>query len=74
MNNLHYQFPFIHVDFKVVCDICHFAKHRKLHFSDSFNKDQKPFDLIHFDIWGSIATKSIHYHAYFFSAVGDCSR
>jgi hypothetical protein len=50
MNLLKSSFPFVHVDSKATCDVCHFAKHRKLPFPDSGNKASKPFDLIHFDI------------------------
>jgi hypothetical protein len=57
------KFPFVSHDSDAVCDVCHFAKHRKL-----------PFDLIHFDIWGPISVKSVHHHSYFLTAVDDYSR
>ncbi|MCH85324.1 retrovirus-related Pol polyprotein from transposon TNT 1-94, partial [Trifolium medium] len=41
---------------------------------ESLNKADKPFDLIHFDIWGPIAVHSVHHHTYFLTAVDDCSR
>lgn len=71
---LHSQFPFIVNDSSSVCDICHFAKHRKLPFVHSYHKAIKCFDLIHFDIWGPISIKSVHNHAYFLTAVDDHSR
>ncbi|XP_058734143.1 uncharacterized protein LOC131605858 [Vicia villosa] len=49
--NLKEQFPFIVSDQKAICDVCHFAKHRKSSFPHSTNKALKPYDLIHFDIW-----------------------
>jgi len=74
MNLLKSSFPFVHVDSKATCDVCRFAKHRKHPFLDSCNKASKPFDLIHFDIWGPISVPSIHQHVYFLTAVDDYSR
>jgi IS30 family transposase len=74
MQSFHSQFPVITVDSKVVCDVCHFAKHKKLPFSNSFNKVVKPFELIHFNICGPIVVKSVHHHSYFLTAVNDHSR
>lgn len=74
MNSLHSQFPFVNVDNKAICDVCHYAKHRKLPFDSSCKRAHKPFELIHFDIWGPIAVPSIHGHSYFLTAVDDYSR
>jgi len=74
MNFLKSCFPFVHVDCKATCDVCHFAKHKKLPFPDSCNKASKPFDLIHFDIWGPISVPSVHKHVYFLTVVDDYSR
>jgi len=68
------MFPFVHVDSKATCDVCHFAKHRKLPFPESCNKAEKPFELIHFDICGPISISSIHNHSYFLTVVDDFSR
>jgi hypothetical protein len=57
------EFPFIDVDNKATCDVCHYAKQKKLPFHTSFKKASKPFELLHFDIWGPIAIKSIHGHS-----------
>jgi hypothetical protein len=54
--------------------VCHFSRHRKLPYSVSANKANVPCELIHFDIWGPIATKSMHNHAFFLTAVDDYSR
>jgi len=59
---------------KATCDVCHFAKHRKLPFYESCNKAEKPFELIHFDIWGPTLNSSIHKHSYFLTAVDDYNR
>jgi hypothetical protein len=74
MAYMHLEFPFIDVDNKATCDVCHYAKQRKLPFQSSFNKASKPFGLLHFDIWGPIATASIHGHSYFLTVVDDYSR
>jgi hypothetical protein len=65
MQILHKQFPYIIVDHKGVCDICHLAKHKKLPYTNSCNKAMIPFEMIHFDIWGPISTKSLHGHCFF---------
>jgi len=73
MNSLHSQFPFVNVGNKEICDVCYYAKHRKLPFDSSCKQANKPFELIHFDIWGPIAVKSIHGHSYFLIAIDDYS-
>jgi hypothetical protein len=74
MTLLHSDFPFIVIDQKGVCDVCHLAKHEKLPYQRSFNKALKPFDLIHFDIWGPLAIKHVHGFSYFLTVVDDFSR
>jgi hypothetical protein len=74
MSSMHSDFPFIDVDNKATCDVCHYAKQKKLPFYSSFNKADKPFELLHFDIWGPIATQSIHGHSCFLTAVDDYRR
>jgi len=44
------RFPYIHFLNKIVCDICHYAKHHKLPFSHSSTTSTAVFDLIHVDI------------------------
>ena len=56
------------------CDICHLSKQKKLSFSQSFNKANASFDLLHFDIWGPFRQNSIQNHKYFFTIVDDFSR
>jgi hypothetical protein len=74
MQTLHSQFPYISIDNKGVCDVCHLARHRKNPYSTSLNKAVTPYDTIHFDIWGPLNTKSLHGYAYFLTAVDDHSR
>jgi hypothetical protein len=74
MKLLHSKFPYIVVDNKGVCDICHIARQKKIPFTVSLNKAVSPFDIIHCDIWGPISTKSIHGYSYFLTIVDDYSR
>jgi len=73
MISLNSEFPFIFVDPKAVCDVCHYARHKKLPYNASLNKVDSPYELIHFDIWGPISIQSIHGHSYFLTAVDDFS-
>jgi len=43
-------YPSISCDNKSVCDICHFAKQRKLPFNVSLSHASSKFELLHFDI------------------------
>jgi hypothetical protein len=74
MQTLHSHFPYISIDNKGVCDVCHLAKHKKNSYSTSLNKAVTPYATIHFDIWGPLSTKSLHGYAYFLTAVDDHSR
>ncbi|KAK2451623.1 putative mitochondrial protein [Trifolium repens] len=74
LSALHSKFPYIDVDHKGICDVCHLARHKKLPFSPSFNKASAPYELLHVDIWGPIGTLSIHGYSYFLTIVDDYSR
>lgn len=71
---LHSQFPFIKVNHKDVCDVCCYARQRKLSYTISNNRAAHPYDLIHFDIRGPLAVQSLHGHSYFLTVIDDCSR
>lgn len=64
----------INHDNKVVCDICHFAEHRKLPYPASDSIASNPFELIHFDIWGPLAVHSVLNHKYFLIVLDDYSK
>jgi len=68
------KFPFVKYNKSFICDICHFAKKKKLPFSLSSSKSKKCFDLIHVDVWGPYSFTSILGHKYFFIIVDDYSR
>lgn len=68
------MYPDIFNDSKAVCDVCHYARHKKLPYTLSHSKASQNFELLHFDIWGPVSTNSIHHHKYFLTAVDDHSR
>ena len=74
MISMNSEFPFIVVDPKAVCDVCHYARHKKLPYKISLNKAVSPYELLHFDIWGPLSIHSIHGNSYFLTAVDDFSR
>ena len=75
LRHLHTVFPYISIPRNnSVCDICHFSKQKRLPFPVSTSKSNKAFELIHCDIWGPIATPSIHGHKYFLTIVDDFTR
>ncbi|XP_019442383.1 PREDICTED: repetitive proline-rich cell wall protein 2-like [Lupinus angustifolius] len=72
---LNKAFSFINNKFNAEpCDICHYAKQKRLSFHDSNNNSAHTFDLIHMDIWGPISVPSILGHRYFLTVVDDKSR
>jgi len=68
------KFPFVKYNKSFICDICHFAKQKRLPFSLSVSKSKKCFDLIHVDVWRLYSLSSIHGHKYFLTIVDDYSR
>jgi len=68
------KFPFAKYNKSFVCDVCHFAKQKRLYFPISTSKSKKNFDLIHVDIWGPSLIPSIYDHKYFLTLVDDYSR
>jgi len=44
------KFPFVKYNKSFICDICHFAKQKRLSFPLSAFKSKKCFDLIHVDV------------------------
>ncbi|GAU35639.1 hypothetical protein TSUD_394790 [Trifolium subterraneum] len=56
------------------CDICHKSNQCRLSFSQSMNKAERPFDLIHCDLWGKYNTTSSNGSHYFLTLVDDHTR
>ena len=73
LEQLHVQNPFT-INKENICDVCHFAKQKKLPFSLSISKSSHAFELTHASIRGPLFTASIHRHHYFLSIVDDYSR
>lgn len=67
-------YPSLHFDSKATCDICHFARQKKLPFSLSSSVASQKFELLHFDIWVPLVVPSIHNHKYFLTILDDYSR
>ncbi|CAH9089473.1 unnamed protein product [Cuscuta europaea] len=56
------------------CDICHFAKQKKLPFPISTAHASNPFDLIHMDVWGPYKVTSYTGFKYFLTILDDYTR
>lgn len=56
------------------CDSCHFAKKRKLPFSNSTSFSSDPFNILHVDLWNTFSTISTLGHKYFLALVNDYTR
>jgi len=67
-------YPYIKVNKNVVCDLCHYVKHKHLPFIHSISHASDNFELLHFDIWGPLSTLSVHGHRYFLTILDDHSR
>lgn len=74
LHSLVKNFPDIHVNKHIVCDVCQFSKHKKLPFSLSTSRADSSFDLVHMDIWGPLSISSIHKFRYFLTIVDDHTR
>jgi hypothetical protein len=57
-----------------ICPICPLAKQHKLPFPVSVSISEFLFDLLHYDVWGPIATSSINGSKFFLTIVDDCTR
>ena len=53
------------------CQICPFAKQKRLPFLVSISSSNKIFDLLHMNIWGPLAITSVDGHRYFLTIVDD---
>ena len=73
INVIKNKFTYVKYNNSFVCEVCHFAKQKRLSFPISTSKSKKYFDLIHVDIWGPYSIPSIHGHKYFLTIVDDYS-
>jgi hypothetical protein len=56
------------------CDVCFYAKQKRLPFPHSNHISDSVFDLVHMDIWGPISVPSMLGYKYFLIVVDDKSR
>ena len=56
------------------CDVCEFAKHKRVSFPVSNKKTSIPFHLVHTDIWGPSIVPSVTGSKWFVSFIDDCTR
>jgi hypothetical protein len=54
-------------------DVCPLSKSTRLPFSSSTSYSVKPFDLVHYDVWGPVI-ESFDGYKYFVTFVDDFSR
>lgn len=74
LSKIYQIYPQVFSDNKAICDVFHFVRHKNLPFSLSNSRATHKFELLHFDIWGSVSINSIHNHKYFLTVVDDYSR
>jgi hypothetical protein len=74
LHNLAKNVPFISCSNNPACEICPQAKQGRLPFSSSSINTNRPFALIHCDIWGSFSQQSLNGSRYFLTIVDDFSR
>jgi hypothetical protein len=72
---LNKMFPSITVSkSSIPCDICFYAKQKRLPFPNSSTISANAFDIVHMDIWGPVSIPSILGFKYFLTVVDDKSR
>jgi hypothetical protein len=69
------KFPFVQfIPSTSPCDVCFYAKQKRLPFPHSNHISDSVFDLVHMDIWGPISVPSMLGYKYFLIVVDDKSR
>lgn len=58
----------------LVCDACEFAKHTRVLYPSIGLRSQKPFDVIHSDVWGPCEAHSISGHKWFVTFIDGFSQ
>jgi hypothetical protein len=74
MQSLHNTFPEISCNNKDICSICPLTRQHRLSFSVHNSHTCMPFELVHCDIWGPMATPSINGLNFFLTIVEDYTR
>ncbi|CAN0901456.1 Retrovirus-related Pol polyprotein from transposon TNT 1-94, partial [Linum grandiflorum] len=66
--------PAVETFHSVPCDVCHYARQKRLPFPISTSVTSQPFDLIHVDLWGPNSCPSYDGFQYFMTIVDDYTR
>ena len=74
MSLISQEFPFVKFHKVEPCDICQFARQKRLSYAVSNSRASRKFELLHFDIWGPFSVHSIHGHKFFLTVVDDFTR
>jgi transposase InsO family protein len=74
MQSLHHSFPEISCINKDFCYVCPLAKQHRIPFPVHTTHTRMPFEIVHCDIWGPMATPSINGSVFFLSIVDDYTR
>ena len=56
------------------CETCVLAKSHKHLYSPSLTRTDRPFDLVHSDVWGLAPDSNYHGYSYFVLFLDDCTR
>ena len=56
------------------CDVCEFAKHKRVLFPIRNNRSSFPFYLVHINIWGPSQVPNVTGSRWFISFIDDCTR
>ena len=68
-------FPnFVGLKTEFKCETCILAKSHKHSYSNSLNKGDMPFMLVHSDVWGPAPVVGLHGFPYFVTFIDDCTR
>ena len=68
-------FPnFVGMKSEFKCETCILAKSHKHSYSNSLNKADMPFMLVHSDVWSPAPVVGLHGFSYFVTFIDDCTR
>src|SRR4051812_18801056 len=56
---------------KLVCDVCEFSKHTRSNYKRIGLRSEKPFEIVHSDVWGPSSIPSTGEHRWFVTFI-DC--
>ena len=61
-------------NFSLDCESCVLAKSHRHTYTSSSSYSDKPFMLIHSDVWALMSNSTIHEYSYFVLFIDDCTR